>query len=230
LFVQKVKAMSLDEQDVLDRIRCDYHMGDTSLTKLIYGVLGSDACKVEDLEELCEAVPSKNVSGGDMDGDSLALALLDVLDRNIDQTGLVSLACRALQRSTSQACLERFNIRVGKTAFKLLEHHATNFGVTKYVFDLMQSSSCDEAFDLVCNTLAHNIAVLEADMDDLSVPRHCVDSTRAALDLVNKASQVRSLPARLARKMLRSFVQQRLGRTPTRSNSRPCGGQHLPLQ
>ncbi len=178
--------MSLDEQDVLDRIRCDYHMGDTSLTKLIYGVLGSDACKVEDLEELCEAVPSKNVSGGDMDGDSLALALLDVLDRNIDQTGLVSLACRALQRSTSQACLERFNIRVGKTAFKLLEHHATNFGVTKYVFDLMQSSSCDEAFDLVCNTLAHNIAVLEADMDDLSVPRHCVDSTRAALDLVNK--------------------------------------------
>ena len=180
--------MSLDEQDVLDRIRCDYHMGDASLTKLIYGVLGSDACKVEDLEELCEAVPSKNVPGGDVDLDeaSLALALLDVLDRNIDQTGLVSLACRALQRSTRQACLERFNIRVGKTAFKLLEHHATNFVVTQYVFDLMQSSSCDEAFDLVCNTLAHNIAVLEADMDDLSVPRPCVDSTRAALDLVNK--------------------------------------------
>ena len=184
--------MSLDEQDVLDRIRCDYRLGDASLTKLIYGVLGSDACKVEDLEELCEAVPSKNVSGGDIDGDvdldeaSLALVLLDVLDRNIDQTGLVSLACRALQRSTRQACLERFNIRVGKTAFKLLEHHATNFVVTKYVFDLMPSSSCDEAFGLVCNTLAHNMAVLETHLDDLSVPRPCVDSTRAALDLVNK--------------------------------------------
>ena len=57
-------------------------------------------------------------------------------------------------------------------------------------------------------------------------PRRQLGTCRVA----GKAGQVRSLPARLARKLLRGFVQQRCERTPTRSNSRPCGGQHLPLQ